>query len=46
MSTAQANYTASVNSTSTGIIVNFAVIGPDALTPIANDGFMFLVWGI
>jgi hypothetical protein len=46
MSTAHANYTASVNSTSTGIVVNFAVIGPDALTPIVNDGFMFLVWGI
>jgi hypothetical protein len=45
MSTAQANYTASVNSTSTGIIVNFGVIGPDALTPIVDDSFMFLVWG-
>jgi hypothetical protein len=45
ISTAQGNYTASVNSTSTGIIVNFGVIGPDALTPIVNDGFMFLVWG-
>jgi hypothetical protein len=45
MSTAQGNYTASVNSTSTGIIVNFGVIGPDALTPIVDDGFMFLVWG-
>jgi hypothetical protein len=30
MSTAQGNYTASVNSTGTGIIVNFAVIGSDA----------------
>jgi hypothetical protein len=46
MSTAHANYTASVNSTSTGIVVNFAVIGPDALTPIVNDGLMFLIWGI
>jgi hypothetical protein len=45
MSSAQGNYTASVNSTSTGIVVNFAVIGPDALTPIVNDGFMFLIWG-
>jgi hypothetical protein len=46
MSTAHANYTASVNSTSRGIVVNFAVIGPDALTPIVNDGLMFLIWGI
>jgi hypothetical protein len=45
MSTAHGNYTASVNSTSTGIVVNFAVIGPDALTPIVSDSFMFLVWG-
>jgi hypothetical protein len=45
MSTARGNYTASVNSTSTGIVVNFAVIGPDALTPIVSDSFMFLVWG-
>jgi hypothetical protein len=46
INTAKSNYTASVNSTSTGIIVNFAVIGPDALTFIVNDSFMFLVWGI
>jgi hypothetical protein len=45
ISTAKANYTASVNSTSNGIIVNFAVIAPDATTPINNDSFMFLVWG-
>jgi hypothetical protein len=45
MSSAQGNYTASVDSTSTGIVVNFGVIGPDALTPIINDSFMFLVWG-
>jgi hypothetical protein len=45
MSSAQGNYTASVDSTSTGIVVNFAVIGPDALTPIVNDSFMFLIWG-
>jgi hypothetical protein len=31
MSTTQGNYTASVNSTSMGIVVNFAVIGPDVL---------------
>jgi hypothetical protein len=45
MSSSQGNYTASVDSTSTGIVVNFAVNGPDALTPIINDGFMFMVWG-
>jgi hypothetical protein len=45
MSTAKANYTASVNSTSDGIVVNFSVIAPDATTLIVNDGFMFLVWG-
>jgi hypothetical protein len=45
MSTAHANYTASINSTSTGIVVNFGVIAPDATTPIVNDAFMFLVWG-
>jgi hypothetical protein len=45
MSTAHGNYTASVNSTSTGIVVNFGVNGPDALTPIVSDSFMFLVWG-
>jgi hypothetical protein len=43
MSTAKANYTASVNSTGNGIIVNFSVIGPDAMTLIVNDAFMFLV---
>jgi hypothetical protein len=46
LSTAKANYTTSVNSTSNGIIVNFSVIAPDATTPIVNDSFMFLVWGI
>jgi hypothetical protein len=46
MSTANANYTASVNATSDGIVVNFSVIAPDATTPIVNDGFMFLVGGI
>jgi hypothetical protein len=45
MGTAKGNYTASVNSTSTGIVVNFGVNGPDALTPIVSDSFMFLVWG-
>jgi hypothetical protein len=45
LSTAKANYSFSINPTSSGIIVNFAVIGPDALTPIVNDSFMLMVWG-
>jgi hypothetical protein len=45
MTTSKANYLASVNSTGTGIRVNFTVLGPNNQTPIDNDSFMFLVWG-
>jgi hypothetical protein len=42
LSTFRADYTASVNSTSSGIVVN--ATSPSG-SPINNDGFMFLVWG-
>jgi hypothetical protein len=45
LSTAKANYSFSINPTSTGIVVNFSVLGNDSQTPIVNDSFMILVWG-
>jgi hypothetical protein len=44
MNTVRANYTASVNSNSTGVIIDFAVNGPSGTDPIIGDSF-FLVWG-
>jgi hypothetical protein len=44
MNTVQANYTASVNSNSTGVIINFAVNAPSVTYPIIGDSFFFFVW--